>query len=104
MAPAAKARKCALSAGAASAAASPMIAPAGSAIAEANAAPRPIGAVIAEVFAEHRPSAYGDRLELMDLLAVEECTDAGFLPPRYRQMPIDRVQARIAELRARLRG
>jgi AAA+ superfamily predicted ATPase len=74
------------------------------ALAEANAAPRPIGEVIAEVFAEHRPSAYGDRLELMDLLAVEECTDAGFLPPRYRQMPLDKVQARIAELRARIRA
>jgi hypothetical protein len=74
------------------------------ALAEAQAAPRPIGEVIAEVFAEHRPSAYGDRLELMDLLAVEECTDAGFLPPRYRQMPLDKVQARIAELRARIRG
>ena len=74
------------------------------ALAEANAAPRPIGEVIAEVFAEHRPSAYGDRLELMDLLAVEECTDAGFLPPRYLQMPLDKVQARIAELRSRIRA
>ena len=74
------------------------------ALAEANAAPRPIGEVIAEVFAEHRPSAYGDRLELMDLLAVEECTDAGFLPPRYREMPLDKVQARIAELRSRIRA
>lgn len=73
------------------------------ALAEAAGEPRPIAAVIAEVFTEHRPSAYGDRLELMDLLAVEECTDAAFLPERYRKMPLDRVQARIAELRARIR-
>jgi hypothetical protein len=72
------------------------------ALADANRAPRPIGEVIGEVFAEHRPSAYGDRLELMDLLAVEECTDAGFLPARYREMPLEKVQARIAELRARI--
>ncbi len=72
------------------------------ALAEANGAPRPIGAVIAEVFADHRPSAYGERLELMDLLAVEECTDAGFLPPRFRKMPLEKIQARIAELRARI--
>jgi len=73
------------------------------ALAEASERSRPIAEVIAEVFAEHRPSAYGDRLELMDLLAVEECTDAAFLPERYRKMPLDRVQARIAELRARIR-
>lgn len=75
------------------------------ALAEAAGAPRqprPIGEVIAEVFAGNRPSAYGERLELMDLLAVEECTDALFLPPRFREMPLERVQERIAELRARL--
>jgi len=72
------------------------------AVAEAQGSPRAIAEVIAEVFAEHRPSAYGDRLELMDLLAVEECTDALFLPPRFRKMPLDKVQARIAELRARI--
>ncbi len=71
------------------------------ALAEAREAPRPFAAVVAEVFAEFRPSAHGDRLELMDLLAVEECTDARFLPPRYRELPLERVKARIAELRAR---
>jgi len=74
------------------------------ALAEARQAPRPLAAVLAEVFAEFRPSAHGDRLELMDLLAVEECTDARFLPPRYRDLPLERVKARIAELRARVGG
>lgn len=72
------------------------------ALASANDAPRPIGEILDEVFAEARPSAYGERLELMDLLAVEECTDARFLPPKYHDLSLDRVRARIAELRARI--
>ena len=65
---------------------------------------RPFGAIVAEVFAEARPSAYGLRLELMDLLAVEECTDARFLPPKFRELPLERVRARIGELRAAIGG
>ena len=74
------------------------------ALAEARQAPRPLREIVAEVFAEARPSAYGQRLELMDLLAVEECTDARFLPDRYRELPAERVRARIAELRAAIDG
>jgi hypothetical protein len=74
------------------------------ALAEARGAPQSIAEVVAQVFAEFRPSAHGDRLELMDLLAVEECTDARFLPPRFRDLPLESVKSRIAELRARLGG
>lgn len=74
------------------------------ALAEAREAARPFGAIVAEVFAEARPSAYGLRLELMDLLAVEECTDARFLPPKFRELPLERVRARIGELRAAIGG
>jgi AAA+ superfamily predicted ATPase len=70
------------------------------ALAEAHGTPRAMGELVAEVFAEARPSAHGQRLELMDLLAVEECTDSRFLPPRYRDMPLERVRSRLAELRA----
>jgi hypothetical protein len=72
------------------------------ALAEADGAPRPLGAILDEVFAEFRPSAAGERLELMDLLAVEECTDARFLPPRFRDLPLAEVKSRIAALRARI--
>ncbi|MDX1501753.1 MAG: ATP-binding protein [Thermoanaerobaculia bacterium] len=60
---------------------------------------RTLAEVVAEAAAEFRPSAHTERLELMDLLAVKECTDDRFLPPRYRQMGRDEVNRRIAELR-----
>jgi len=74
------------------------------ALAEAQGTQRPLGEIVAEVFAEARPSAYGARLELMDLLAVEECTDARFLPAKFRDLPLERVRARIAQLRASIGG
>ena len=68
------------------------------ALAEAQGRTRPLAEIVAEVFAEFRPSAHRERLELMDLLGVEECTDARFLPPRYRDMPLEIVRRRRAEL------
>ena len=56
--------------------------------------------VIAEVIADVRPSAHTERLELMDLLAVKECTDARFLPARFRSLSMAAVNRRIAELKA----
>jgi uncharacterized small protein (DUF1192 family) len=47
-----------------------------------------------------RPSAHAERLELMDLLAVKECTDVRFLPERFRHLSIEDVNARIALLKA----
>ncbi len=58
--------------------------------------------VIAEVVADFRPSAHTERLELMDLLAVKECTDSRFLPPRYREMSLAKVNERIRELKIAL--
>jgi AAA+ superfamily predicted ATPase len=74
------------------------------ALAEAAGKPRALREIAAEVFGEFRPSAHQERLELMDLLAVEECTDSRFLPPRFRDMPLDQVRRRRAELQRFLLG
>jgi hypothetical protein len=60
---------------------------------------RPMPEVIAEVVADFRPSAHTERLELMDLLAVKECTDTRFLPARYRTMSLGAVNERVRELK-----
>ena len=60
---------------------------------------RPMPEVIAEVVADFRPSAHTERLELMDLLAVKECTDTRFLPARYRAMSLAAVNDRVRELK-----
>jgi hypothetical protein len=64
---------------------------------------RPLPEVVAEVIAGFRPSAHVERLELMDLLAVKECTDTRFLPDRFRELNLARVNERI-ELLTRLLG
>ncbi len=56
-------------------------------------------ACIEEAIADFRPSAHVERLELMDLLAVKECTDARFLPERFRALSLSEVNARIAHLK-----
>jgi hypothetical protein len=62
--------------------------------------PRPaLRDTIARVLADVRPSAAGKRLEYMDLVAVKECTDARFLPARFRDMTPEEIEARLAELR-----
>jgi SpoVK/Ycf46/Vps4 family AAA+-type ATPase len=63
---------------------------------------RPLPEVVAEVIADFRPSAHVERLELMDLLAVKECTDRRFLPPRYRDLDIGEVNRRIEDLKLRV--
>ena len=60
---------------------------------------RPIKEILSGVFAEVRPSAHTRKLEYMDLVAVKECTDARFLPPRFRELPPERLEERIDELR-----
>ena len=45
---------------------------------------RPLKDLLADAFSDVRPSAHTRKLEYMDLVAVKECTDARFLPPRYR--------------------
>jgi AAA+ superfamily predicted ATPase len=60
----------------------------------------PLRRILERAFADFRPSAHQDRLELMDLLAVKECTDARFLPARFRELTADQVDARIQKLRS----
>jgi SpoVK/Ycf46/Vps4 family AAA+-type ATPase len=63
---------------------------------------RPLPAVITEVIADIRPSAHTERLELMDLLAVKECTDTRFLPERFRTIAASELNTRIVRLKATL--
>jgi hypothetical protein len=67
---------------------------------ELSADPRPpLKDTLAAVFREVRPSAHTRKLEYMDLVAVRECTDARFLPARFRDVPPEQLEARIEELR-----
>ena len=63
---------------------------------------RTLPEIIQEVMADMRPSAHVERLVLMDLLAIKECTDTRFLPTRFRDLSHADVDRRVAELRARL--
>ena len=63
---------------------------------------RSLPELISEVLADVRPSAHVERLEMMDLLAVKECTDSRFLPARFRDLSIAEVDRRLAALRSRL--
>jgi AAA+ superfamily predicted ATPase len=56
-------------------------------------------ACIESAIADFRASAHVERLELMDLLAVKECTDTRFLPERFRKLSLTEVNARIEELK-----
>ncbi len=56
-------------------------------------------AILKEVVTGFRPSSHTTQLELMDLLAVKECTDERFLPPRFRRLTPAEVERRIEELR-----
>ena len=60
---------------------------------------RPFPEVVAEVLLDVRASAHTERLELMDMLAVKECTDTRFLPERFRTLPSAEVNRRIAALK-----
>ena len=66
---------------------------------EGGPAAPPLRAVIEAAIADFRPSAHVERLDLMDLLAVKECTDARFLPERFRSLSIAEVNQRIARLK-----
>ena len=59
----------------------------------------PLKEILAAVFAEVRPSAHTRKLEYMDLIAVKECTDARFLPPKYRDIAPEELEHRLDELR-----
>jgi len=51
-------------------------------------------------FADFVPPAYPEEVELMNLLAVLECTSRDLLPERYRDLPREEITARVAELSA----
>jgi AAA+ superfamily predicted ATPase len=55
--------------------------------------------ILERIIKEFRPSAHVERLEFMDLIAVKECTDERFLPPKYRELSIAEINARLAELK-----
>ena len=59
----------------------------------------PLPECVARAIADFRPSAHVERLELMDLLAVKECTDTRFLPERFRKLSLAQVNARIEVLK-----
>jgi AAA+ superfamily predicted ATPase len=59
-------------------------------------APRPpIREILARVLEEVRPSPHTRKLEYMDLVAVKECTDARFLPERFRTLTPEELEAQI---------
>ena len=60
---------------------------------------RPIREILADVLKEVRPSPHTRKLEYMDLVAVKECTDARFLPERFRQLTPEELETRIDSLR-----
>ena len=63
-------------------------------------APKPaLRDILAGVLGEVRPSAHTRKLEYMDLVAVKECTDQRFLPPRFRDLTPEQIETRITELR-----
>ncbi len=59
----------------------------------------PLKDILQQVLAEVRPSSHTRKLEYMDLAAVKECTDAGFLPERFRKMSPEELENRLDELR-----
>ena len=61
---------------------------------------KPLRSCIEAAITDFRPSAHVERLELMDLLAVKECTDTRFLPERFRKLSLAEVNERIERLKA----
>ena len=62
--------------------------------------PRPaLREILGKVFIEVRPNAHTRKLEYMDLVAVRECTDSRFLPPRYRDLNPEDLERKIEETR-----
>jgi SpoVK/Ycf46/Vps4 family AAA+-type ATPase len=60
---------------------------------------RPIRDTLADVLKEVRPSPHTRKLEYMDLVAVKECTDARFLPERFRELTPEELETQIDALR-----
>ncbi|MEO5821278.1 MAG: AAA family ATPase [Vicinamibacteraceae bacterium] len=70
-----------------------------------ESAPKPaLRDILAGVLAEVRPSAHTRKLEYMDLVAVKECTDQRFLPPRFRDLTPEQIETRLTDLRRFVAG
>lgn len=65
---------------------------------------KPLPEVLKGLVSDFRLSAHTKRLELMDLLAVKECTDTRFLPERYRAMEAEEVEKKIRALEMFIEG
>jgi SpoVK/Ycf46/Vps4 family AAA+-type ATPase len=59
--------------------------------------------ILKKLLGEFRPSAHRLQMELMDLLAVKECTDERFLPERFRKLNPTEIEAQIEELKSGFR-
>lgn len=64
---------------------------------------RTLREVLAQVAAEYRPVPHKRNLEYMDLVAVKECTDDAFLPPRYAAITPEDLDERLEALKRELR-
>jgi hypothetical protein len=64
-----------------------------------DAPKRPIKDVLVELLSEVRPNPHTRKLEYMDLVAVKECTDVRFLPPRFRDLTPEQLETWIDELK-----
>jgi len=64
-----------------------------------DAPKRPIKEILVELICEVRPNPHTRKLEFMDLVAVKECTDVRFLPPRFRDLTPEDLEERIDELK-----
>lgn len=51
---------------------------------------------------QYRPLSHKKILEYMDLVAVKECTDQGFLPPAYAKLSSDEIDYRLNQLKREL--
>ena len=60
---------------------------------------RPLSQVLTDVIRQAKPNAQTRKLEYMDLVAVKECTDAGFLPASYAGMSPEQIETRLDDLR-----
>ena len=67
--------------------------------ATADAPKRLIKDVLVDLLREVRPNPHTRKLEFMDLVAVKECTDVRFLPPRFRDLTPEALEERIDALR-----
>ncbi len=54
--------------------------------------------ILTDVIRDFRPSADTRELELMDMLAIRECTDERFLPARFKKISREEIDKRIAQL------